>query len=583
MRAPRLLPVATVFKSRVSVTAESGEGGTSASRLGSGVRALLIGAGLLILSACASLGGDERASGASDDSGSGNNFALRSALSTEDVDAMLVEPLPEPRTVDEFLDQWSEPAEEPREQDIWARLRSGFAFPDAEHERIAAELQRFNARQPYFDMIAARGEPYLHLILERVEARDLPSELVLVAMVESAFQPFAYSHGRAGGIWQFQPATATRFGLRQDWWYDGRRNVRASTEAALDYLEYLHGFFDGDWMLALAAYNAGEGRVQRAVRANERAGQPTDFWYLNLPAETRNYVPRILALRDVFAEPDAYGITLREIPNEPAVDVVEADSQIDLAVAADLAGISIEKLYRLNPAFNRWATHPDGPHELLVPIDKADALRAGLDDRDDSELVQWKRHEIGSGETLAGIARQYGVSVGLLREVNDLPGDRIRAGRHLLVPTASRPESDYALSAENRQAAIQSRSRPGRQRVDYRVESGDTLWDIARSHDVTVRELASWNNMAPGDMLRQGQSLAVWVEGGAGGIDGIEDYQQLVNYRVRPGDSLSRIASRFNVGVDQIRNWNGLDNGGYLQPGQQLELHVDVRDQSGAR
>lgn len=577
MRAPRPLPVASVFTIPDAITTESG------ASTGAGIRTTLVCACLLALSACASLEGEGRATGDSDVSAAENGFSVRSALSAEDVDAMLAEPVPQPRTVDEFLDQWSEPAEEPREQDIWARLRSGFALPDVEHERITAEQQRFNARQPYFDMVAAQGEPYLHLLLERIEARDLPTELVLVAMVESAFQPFAYSHGRAGGIWQFQPTTATRFGLRQDWWYDGRRNVRASTEAALDYLEYLHGFFDGDWMLALAAYNAGEGRVQRAVQANEQAGQPTDFWFLNLPAETRNYVPRILALRDVFAEPDEYGITLREIPNEPAVEVVEADTQIDLAVAADLADISIEKLYRLNPAFNRWATHPDGPHELLIPVDKAEKLRAALDDRDDSDLVQWTRHEIASGETLVGIARQHGVSVGLLREVNDLPGDRIRAGQHLLVPTASRPESDYALSAENRQAAIQSQSRPGRQRVDYRVEPGDTLWDIARSHDVTVRELASWNNMAPGDSIRQGQNLAVWVEGGAGGIDGIDAYQQLVNYRVRPGDSLSGIASRFNVAVEQIRHWNGLEMGGYLQPGQQLELHVDVRDQSGAQ
>lgn len=583
MRAQRLLPVVASSTNPGCSIKPAGPSGAATGRVTAGRRALLACACLLTLSACASLERDGREAGAHDASAAANGFALRPALSADDVDAMLVEPLPEPRTLDEFLVQWSEPAEEPRQADIWARLRDGFVFPHADHERIDAELQRFTARQQYFDMIASRGEPYLHLMLERIEARDLPTELVLVAMVESAFEPFAYSHGRAGGLWQFLPATATRFGLRQDWWYDGRRNVRASTDAALDYLEYLHGFFDGDWLLALAAYNAGEGRVQRAVRANERAGQPTDFWYLNLPRETRNYVPRILALREVFAEPDAYGITLRDIPNEPRLDVVDTRSQIDLAVAAELADLPIERLYRLNPAFNRWATHPDGPHELLVPLGHADDLRAGIEQRDESELVRWTRHEIAAGETLVGIARQYGISVGLLRDINDLPGDHIRAGDHVLVPTASRPESAYALSAENRQAAIQSRSRPGRQRLDYQVRPGDTLWDIATSHDVTVRQLASWNNMAPGDTLRQGQNLAVWVEGGAGGIDGLEAYHQLVNYRVRRGDSLSAIASRFNVSVNDIRNWNGLAGSRYLQPGQKLELHVDVREQSSGR
>lgn len=504
-------------------------------------------------------------------------------LSAAEIDAMRADPVPEPKTVEELLDLWSVPAEEPPDHDLWARLRHGFRLDAHEHPRVAAERRRFHARQQYFDMVAARAEPYLHYILEAIEARDLPTELVLVAVVESAFQPFAYSHGRAGGIWQFQPATARRFGLRQDWWYDGRRDVRASTAAALDYLEYLHGYFDGDWLLALAAYNAGEGRVQRAVRANAQAGEPTEFWYLRLPAETRTYVPRILALRDIFADPAAHGVTLREIPDEPALAVVDPGSQLDLALAADMADLPIEEIYRLNPGFNRWATHPDGPHELVVPTDRADALETALAERDPDELMRWRRHRIDPGETLEGIAGRYGTSVSLLRDINDVQGAYIRAGDHLLVPTAARPEAEYALSAANRERAIRSRNRPGRHRLNHSVEAGDTLWDIAREHHVGVRQLASWNGMAPGDTLRTGEELAVWVEGGAGGATGISEHQQLVNYRVRRGDSLSTIASRFNVSVRDIVNWNGIDSDSYLQPGQQLELHVDVREQAGAQ
>lgn len=462
---------------------------------------------------------------------------------------------------------------------LWARLRSRFELAPPRPEHIDAEVERYSGRQQYFDIALERGEPYIRYILERIEARGMPAELVLVPLVESTFRPFAYSHSRAGGIWQFTPATGRHYGLKQNWWYDGRRDIIASTEAALDYFEYLHELFDGDWLLALAAYNAGEGRVRRAVEANEARGRPTDFWHLDLPRQTEDYVPRVLALRQILADPGAYGIKLPD-PGEPVdLTVVKLPGQVDLAVAAEMAGISVEQLYRYNPGFNRWATPPEGPHRLVVPGDSAPQLRTALAGHKPSDLVRWRRHKVEPGETLSEIATQYRTSVSALKDLNDLDGSLIRAGEHLLVTSAARPPSAYSLSADNRRRARQSSGPAGRQRITYRVESGDSLWRIAQIHDVSVRRLAAWNNMATEDTLQPGERLVVWTDSGRGGPGG---RVQRVSYTVHSGDSLYEIARQFNVNVADIRRWNDLPHSSYLQPGQELTLHVDVTEQADA-
>ena len=467
------------------------------------------------------------------------------------------------------------------EDDIWARLRAGFQFPEQSHERIDQERGRFTGQQNYFDAIGQRARPYLYHIVSELEARDLPTDLLLVAVVESAFQPFAYSHGQAAGLWQFVPATGKQFGLEQNWWYDGRRDVIASTDAALTYLEYLHDFFDGDWLLALAAYNAGEGRVQQAVRANERAGEPTDFWHLSLPAETRAYVPRVLALRDIFAEPDRFGIRLPSIENERYLAIVELDNQLDLALAADMADVDVEKIYHYNPGFNRWATLPDGNHQLAIPKRSKADFESALAELDPSEMVRWQRHEVQRGDTLSGIASQYSTSTSVLRETNELNGDTIREGQALLVPTASEESEAYALSADNRRAANQSRERNGREKQEHQVQSGDTFWDLARRHGVGVQELARWNDMAPGDPLRPGDRLVIWTEGSGGDQNGGPgERMQQVSYTVRGGDSVYTIARQFNVSIQDVKRWNNIQPGQYLQPGDSLTLEVDVTNQS---
>ena len=467
--------------------------------------------------------------------------------------------------------------------DLWERVRDGYAIPGHDNERVEEQFRAYAGYGDYWMTVSTRARPYLHHIVEQLDARDMPQELALLPMVESAYRPFAYSHGRAAGIWQFIPATGRHYGLEQNWWYDGRRDVIAATDAALDYLQHLNELFEGDWLLALAAYNAGQGTVSRAMERNRQAGKPTDYWSLDLPRETMNYVPRLLAISELVANPGAHGVELARIPNEPTVEVVELGEQVDLALAAELAGIDMETLYRLNPGYNRWATGPSGPHRLLLPRDRVAAFRQGLAATPRQAWMRWQRHRIARGETLGEIANRYHVTVAALQEANDVQGHMIRAGDHLLVPMAGRPSGQSTLTADSGRAASGNRSREGRNRQNYVVRAGDSFWSIAQRFGVGMRELARWNGMAAEETLAIGEQLTIWSDdragvATAGGTPG--DRLQSVTYSVRQGDSLHRIARRFNVSVSDLRRWNGLREGVYLQPGQALRMQVDVTAQS---
>jgi membrane-bound lytic murein transglycosylase D len=296
-------------------------------------------------------------------------------------------------------------------------MRSGFQLDGQNHRFVRPYIDWYAKHQAYLDRVAERARPFLYDIVQEIEARGMPMEIALLPIVESAFQPFAYSPGRAAGIWQFIPATGKHYGLKQNWWYDGRRDVPKATTAALDYLERLAKRFDGDWLLALASYNSGEGRVARAVKKNKKKGKPTDFWSLDLPKETEGYVPKLLAISAIVQNRKAHGITLTSIPDEPYLEQVDIGSQIDLALAAELAELPIETMYQLNPAYNRWATDPKGPHRLLLPIHKADAFREALTKVDKKNRVRWERHRIREGETLGHIARKFQTSCSSATEV----------------------------------------------------------------------------------------------------------------------------------------------------------------------
>ncbi len=512
-----------------------------------------------------------------------------------------------------------------RHDDIWTRIEAGFGLPLPDNKRVRSQYEWYAAHTDYLARASERARPYLYLIMEQIEERGLPAELALLPIVESAFQPFAYSHGRAAGIWQFIPSTGRHFGLKQNWWYDGRRDIYASTRAALDYLKQLSERFDGDWMLALASYNAGGGTVSRAIRRNRENGLPTDFWNLRLPNETRAYVPKLIALARLLKERGAAELNLAEIPNEPYLERVNVGSQIDLALAARLAEMDLDDLQHLNPGFNRWATDPTGPHYLMLPRDKVDAFRKELATLPPERRVTWVRHTIEPGETLSEIADDYHVSVSAVMATNDLHRSLIRAGDHLLIPVGGREGQRVAGAADDGDDRI---------RLVHAVKSGDSLWKIARRYGVSHHDLAHWNELDEDAVLRPGDRLTVWTDGGQSGgtatgggeasvhvvasgeslwtiarrydvdhhqlarwngigTDAVLQpgqelivragasrpadtpaRQQTVRYNVRRGDSLYTIAQRFDVSVDDLRRWNDVD--GYIHPGQKLTLHVDV-------
>ena len=461
--------------------------------------------------------------------------------------------------------------------DLVQRLSRSLSLPLVERSAVDRQLDWYARHPAYMARVFKRSERYLWYIMDELDKRGMPADLALLPIVESAYDPFAYSHGRAAGLWQIIPGTGRRFGAKQNWWYDGRRDVVDSTRAALDYLQFLHKKFDGDWLLAVAAYNSGEGNVARAQRRNRAAGKPLDFWHLKLPRETSAYVPKLLALTRIMTDPAAYSLTLPEIPDEPYFDIVPLDGQVDLALLADLSGAGMDEIYALNPGYNRWATDPDGPHRALVPSENAGRLSAGLAATPSDARVKWVRYRIRSGDSLIAIADRHDTTPDVVRKVNGLRGNTIRAGDHLMIPTASKDLALYTQSADLRLARTQGRARGG-SKVTYKVRAGDSLWDIAQDFGVSTRALAKWNGMAPGDTLSVGKRLVIWNGQPAKPSD---RKVRKVNYTVRKGDSLARISQKFRVSISQLKDWNQLDTKKYLQPGQRLVMYVDVTRQSG--
>lgn len=472
--------------------------------------------------------------------GCASDPALQTAAN--DVPAPAPEPEPAPIEIAELVEADPAPMPDP---DLWQRIRDGFNFPpEEEHARVQYWLQFYAGRFDHLENATENARPFLWHVVEEIKSRGLPLELALLPIVESSYNPTAYSYAHASGMWQFMPYTARRFGLHEDWWYDGRRDVLRSTSAALDYLELLHERYD-DWLLALAAYNAGEGRVDRALARSPKH----DFWSLDLPRETENYVPKLLALKGLLQEPECFAFEWPRLPNEPVTELVSLPGQVELAIAAQMMGIPESELRDLNPAVRQWATHPEGPHRLLVPIDRVARLQAALKERGADNLVSWRRHRIQSGETLGAIAQRYDTRVSVLRQANNLHGNLIRAGHHLLVPIGENVTPPPRLAGGG---------------TTYTVTRGDSLWRIGRRFGVSVADLRRWNGLSANAVLRPGQRLAI----GSGGGDGERQY------RVRRGDSLWKIARRFGIDIEDLKSWNDI-TGNTIRPGQQLRVLAD--------
>jgi len=473
--------------------------------------------------------------------------------------------------------------------DLWQRIRDGFSLEHhLDEARVQSELRWYANHPEYLNRVATRASRYLFHIVDALEQRQMPMELALLPIVESAFDPFAYSHGRASGLWQFIPATGRTYGMQVDYWHDGRRDVRAATTGAINYLDRLHSRLDDDWFLALAAYNSGEGNVRYSMRKNSKAGKPLDFFSLGLLKETRAYVPRLLAISAIIADPAKYNIELLPIANEPYWEMVNTGSQLDLSVAAEIAEISIDELYLLNPAFNKWSTHPDGPHELLLPRQQADTFRVNLAALPLNQRLSWQRHKVKSGESLGVIAQKYNTSVATLQLANKNKGNLIRAGQSLMIPVARGSSETYELSANERLKSRQNytEKKTGVAPTRYIVRQGDSFWEIAQTFKVSMRALAKWNGMATTETLIPGKELVIFSTLTQPAATTLATLAKLpespevirkVNYRVRSGESLERIASKFNLPVASVKQWNEkLGRKKYIQPGDRVTLYVDV-------
>ena len=463
-------------------------------------------------------------------------------------------------------------------ENIWPIIQQGLAFEYVDHIAVRQQLNWYKKNPKYLARVQQRASRYLYHVVEALHEKEVPLDIALLPIIESAYEPFAYSHGQASGLWQFIPMTGKRFKLERDWWQDERRDVLQSSEAAAKYLSYLHRYFDGDWQLAVAAYNAGEGNVRKAVRKNQKKGLPIDFFSLDLPRETTAYVPKLIALAEIFRNPEKYGIELLPIENKPYFDEVILDSQLDLAQAAKLIDVPIEEIYYLNAGLNRWATPPGDSYSFKVPVDKKQLLIDELAKLPASERGNWHRYTIKNGDSLGSIAEAFNSRVSLIQEVNNLNGHSIRAGKTLMIPTASAGGQVYAYSQSSRNDKRKSRKPKNYNHKTYHVvKAGDSFWSLSKRYGQTPQVLSKWNARAPKDTLRVGEKLVIWHKQPQNAFSRKPTVRK-VHYKVRSGDSLSVVASKFNVKVPQIINWNPIDPNKYLQPGQKLTLYVDVNE-----
>lgn len=436
--------------------------------------------------------------------------------------------------------------------DLWAVMRKSMHMDlHLEEKRVQQELAWLKRHPSYLKRLKNRMQTYLPYIFREIALEDMPAELALLPIVESALDVYAFSHGGAAGPWQFIRGTARQYRLTMDDWYDGRRDIVASTDAAIRLLTDLNKRYD-DWFLALAAYNAGPGNVNRALRKVPGG----DYFVLPLPSETKAYVPRLLAIAAVVKSPEKYGLELPEIENRQEFAVLETHSQFQLSILADVINLPIDELQRWNPAFGRWATSPRGPHHVVIPaaLDQSEA-QAAIDAWPKQRRVDWKEIKVQNGDTLSEIASRHKTDVRSLVAVNGIVKNRIRAGQKLLIPASGQAAPPPVVGTSG---------------MVHVVASGESLWTISRKYNVNLRKLMRANHVGPKDPLSVGKKLVI------PGKSTTRSVMRTVRYKVRKGDSLARIASKFNVTVRQIAEWNGLDLKRYLQPGQPLKLYVDV-------
>lgn len=461
------------------------------------------------------------------------------------------------------------------ERELWQVVSEGLEMDIPDNERIREQKEYYLNNKRYLQNVTLRAEPYMYWIISQIKERQLPMELVLLPIVESAFNPHATSSASAAGIWQFIPTTGRYYGLKQDKWYDGRRDVAESTTAALDMLERLNIMFEGDWLQAIAAYNCGEGRVLRAIKENEAKGLPTDYWSLNLPRETQLYVPKLLALTDMVKHNERYALSLPSSNLDRALTRVEVGQQIELAQAAKMSGVPLTKLQTYNAGYKHNVTSPDGPHAIMLPASNAKQLEDSLSSGD-INLVNWGEHKVVNGETIEILARRYGITADSIRQANNLTA-QVSAGQVITLPISG----EYINQIATQQTQIASNSSRSAAKVKYTVRAGDTLSSIAKRYNVKSSDIQSWNKLGKNNKLKPGQSLQLASNATNtksrstknSSAKSSKNNNSSITYRIRKGDSLASIAKRHNVNINDVLKWNSKVTANRLQPGSTLTLY----------
>jgi membrane-bound lytic murein transglycosylase D len=421
------------------------------------------------------------------------------------------------------------------QESLWDRVRDGFNMPDIDSIYTNKHEQWYASRPDYVSRMLERSKKYLYHIVVEVEKRGMPTEIALLPMIESGFNPKALSTSKASGIWQFIPSTGKDFGLKQNYWKDSRKDVTAATQAALNYLQKLYTMF-GAWDLALAAYNAGEGTVARAIERNRRLGLPTDYQHLSLPDETRNYVPKLQAIKNIIFRPEEYGLTLNEIPNKPYFTTVEAPNKIDAKLAAELAGISLEEFNALNPSFTRPVLITEKSHQkLLLPTWAASNFTNNLNGYN-RPLSNWHSYHPKKGERLGAIANRFGISIYELSATNNLkPNRNLIVRRPLLVPASlqsglTRPIDVASMAKLSVEVPVEKVSSAKSVTISYKVKQGDTLGKLAKRYGISSKQIMQQNHLKS-TALSVGQVLH--IEKKQGGAS-----------KVRSGSTLKSSANR---------------------------------------
>lgn len=447
--------------------------------------------------------------------------------------------------------------------DVWDVLRGQFTLS---HEVTRPEVQeqiRWLAAHPsYINKVSRQSEPYIYHILGEIKKRKLPGELALLPMIESAYDPFAYSGAGAAGLWQLMPRTGSDLGLKQDWWFDGRRSIGPSTDAALSYLVYLNKFFNGNWILAIAAYDSGEGTIARAIKSTTRPGRAVYFWKLPVSRETKVYVPRLLALAEIIKNPQRYKVSLPNIPYLPYFEEVNIGSQIDLNHAAKLAGISYKELKKLNPGYNRWTTAPYKPFKLLIPAEKVERFNLNLSNVPEDKRVNWTKYQVQKGDSLGSIATRYHTTANLIKQLNQLKSNSVKPNQAILIPSKKKPsvvvkKEDPLSTALTKQIADAKNYK-----ITYIVKNNDSYQKIQKKYGVSAQDIQTWNKLAANKSLRPGQHLIIW-----------NSVNKPVQYIIKRGDNLSTIAKLHKTKVKSILKLNpGLGRNKILRLGQKIQV-----------